>query len=251
MTDLPLSPQDLIAQNVVDRSFMLYWTMPDPADASVLAYELELTPECTIEIDGDACTTSAKDDPGDPTTITIVTSDGMAWPTCRPVEYPCDAKCGDDENPWPAVNIGADPTSGACADDACKGCRKNADDRGAGVAAPARTGGECPVLSLDLRACYKEVSGVRPNTQYEVKVVARNSVGGSIAAGRRDGASKAARLAGDVAETLLHEKLANSLLRRGVDVLAGELPARTTYVVVVRPTRLQSASSRVHDLVRA
>ena len=36
-----------------------------------------------------------------------------------------------------------------------------------------------------------------------------------------------------------------------VDVLAGELPARTTYVVVVRPTRLQSASSRVHDLVRA
>ena len=181
VTDLPLSPQDLIAQNVVDRSFMLYWTMPDPADASVLAYELELTPECTIEIDGDACTTSATDDPGDPTTITIVTSDGMAWPTCRPVEYPCDAKCGDDENPWPAVNIGADPTSGACADDACKGCRKNADDRGAGVAAPARTGGECPVLSLDLRGCYKEVTGVRPNTQYEVKVVARNSVGGSIA----------------------------------------------------------------------
>ncbi|KAH8051402.1 hypothetical protein JL721_11147 [Aureococcus anophagefferens] len=60
--------------------------------------------------------------------------------------------------------------------------------------------------------------------------------GGSIAAGRRDGASKAARLAGDVAETLLREKLANALLRRGVDVLAGEL---------------QSASSRVHDLVRA
>ena len=110
VTDLPLSPQDLIAQKVVDRSFMLYWTMPDPADASVLAYELELTPECTIEIDGDACTTSATDDPGDPTTITIVTSDGMAWPTCRPVEYPCGAKCGDDENPWPAVNIGADPT---------------------------------------------------------------------------------------------------------------------------------------------
>ena len=44
----------------------------------------------------------------------------MAWLTCRPVEYPCDAKCGDDENPWPAVNISADP-SGACADDACKG----------------------------------------------------------------------------------------------------------------------------------